>query len=93
MQADIITDPYTVMIELIAAPIAPLAMFGILQNMCIANITVKLIVFLVEVPSRHPILLGYLMETFKSYGWICGVARCHFGRRDYHCEKTQAVAD
>ena len=61
MQSDIITDPYAVMIEFIAASIAPLAMFGILQNMSITNITVKLIVIRVEVPGCHPVLFSYLV--------------------------------
>ncbi len=58
MESDIITDPYTVVIELIATPIAPLTMFSILQNMRIADITVKRIVILVEVPGCHPVLFG-----------------------------------
>ena len=44
MHAYIVTDPDAMMVELICAPVAPLAVFRILQYMRVAYITVKVIV-------------------------------------------------
>ena len=48
MKTDIVADPKTVMIELISAPVAPLAVLRVPQDMRVADFTVELKLVLVK---------------------------------------------
>ena len=48
VETNIVADPKTVMVELISAPVASLAVFGVPQDMCVADFTIELKLVLVK---------------------------------------------
>ena len=73
VQSDVITDPDTVVVELIDATIASLAVLCVLENVGVTNFTVELIFVDVEVYNGHFVRFGQSSHPFKAYSrvsWI-----------------------
>ena len=66
MHADVVTHPNAVVVEIVGAPVAPLAVLRILQHMRIAYVAVELIVGWVEVNLGEFVLFCHSGQPFQG---------------------------
>ena len=91
MEADIITDPDTVVVEFVCTSITSLTVLRVNEYMCIAYITVETIIVWVEVYQSHLVFLSCAYEAFQSYSWVCRVANSRLICGYNHHEKADKV--
>ena len=91
MHADVVAHPNAVVVEIVGAPVAPLAVLRVLQHMRIAYVAVELIVSWVEVDLGEFVLFGHSGQPFQSDRWVCGVALGDNHRRNNHHEIGKQV--
>lgn len=63
MQTYVVTHPDAVVVEFVTAPVAPLAVFCVLQNVRVANFAKEMVVLRVEIDSCHLIFQGHSCES------------------------------
>ena len=73
------------MVKLIAASVTSLTVLGVLEDMSVTDVTVKLEALCIElVLWCHFILSSMLCESLQSHGGICWITCCYDCCRHYH---------
>ena len=84
MHANVVADPDAVVIEIVCTPVTPLTMLCVLENVCIAYVTIELIICRVEFKLGEAITLGCSGQSFQGNGGISRVAPGNLCRQNNH---------
>ena len=86
MEADVVTDPDTVVVELISTSIASLTVLCVGEYMRVAQIAVETILIWVEFYQGHLIFLCGACKAFQGYGGVRRITRsclhCGYDHRE-----------
>ena len=91
MQSDVVAEPHTVVVELVAAPVTPLTMLRVLKHMRIANVAVEVVVVGVEFVLGHVVGLRDPDESLQGDGGVCRVTGSDDSSGDHHGEEPKQV--
>ena len=97
MHSDVVTDPKAVMVELVSAPITPLAVLRVAKDMGVAHFTVEFKLVLVEDDNfvGFSLVSGLKRLSMQPVELSCGVGRVtasHDSRLNDHQKEGKEVA-
>ena len=87
MHTDVVADPDAMMVEIVCTSVTSLAVFCVLKNVSVADVTEELILARVETKLGKALLFGCTCQSFKNHGRIGRVTPCHYCREYYHCQE------